>query len=354
MSLLQSARKPTLSAVRSCSRVRYNSNAAPEPKPASSFSSSLFARMQNNASSTTYNGVEVQNIKSPKRLDIGGGNVWKDNGVKLDTSMREPSRPRRNPRPAAAAPQGQAADPDAAARIMSRQPNPFNVRPPRRDEDSRERRAPRDNQRQAAPRDGQRRDRHEGSLNDRVKQAGSERLRQTDASTEQASIEASTDAARERPVRAASKAIPLRLSSFRTAHFGNVFSSPSPDAPATREAEVLRALDVPKEHPETLVVKPRKAEVRVEKGVRRVKKRVVMRGSKRIVVDPRIRPMLERYGGDYTRLAPRSALSGLHKPRKPVAYAKAALTLRPYLSSARRGQALDVVEKFAREARVSA
>lgn len=179
-------------------------------------------------------------------------------------------------------------------------------------------------------------------MNDRVKRAGSDKIKQTG--------DASAESAREREVKT-SKAAPLRLSAFRTAQFGNVFGQQTADTPTTREAEVLRALEVPKERSEVLVIKPHKKQVRVEKGARKVKKRIVMRGSKRIVVDPRVRPILERYGGDYSRVAPRSALSGLHKPKQPLVYARAALTLRPYLSQARRAQALDVIEKYTHEAR---
>lgn len=60
LSIIDSDIFPALSAVRSCNRVRCSSNAAaPEPKLGSSFTSSLFARQQN-ASTTTYHGVEVR------------------------------------------------------------------------------------------------------------------------------------------------------------------------------------------------------------------------------------------------------------------------------------------------------
>ncbi|KZV71003.1 hypothetical protein PENSPDRAFT_651033 [Peniophora sp. CONT] len=241
-----------------------------------------------------------------------------------------------------------------AARYNS-ESRPQRDREPRAPRDGQRQVGQREGQRQTGPRDGERRARREGSLNDRVKQAGSDKINQSGAGGRERADNASADSTRERPAKTVHQAPPaLRMSAFRTAQFGNVFSQPPADTPATREAEVLRALEVPKENNETLVVKPRKKDVRVEKGVRKVKKRIVMRGSKRVVVDPRIRPVLERYGGDYSRLAPRSAISALHKPKQPLAYARAALTLRPYLSKARREQALEVVEKFAREARAVA
>ena len=251
-----------------------------------------------------------------------------------------------NSRPTVATDDQKADAAAAAERIVSRQANaPEPPRPrPRRDSEPRERRGegrPTRNGGVRASRDGERRAQREGSLNDRIKRAGSEKIARTEQSRD-----APKEPAREQPTKAAPA---LRMGAFRTASFGNIFSQPA-DTPATREAEVLRALEVPKESPGTLVIKPRKREIRIERGVRKVKKRVVMRGSKRITVDPRMRPVLERYGGDYTRFAPRSALSGLNKPRQPVAYARAALTLRPYLSHARREQALDVVKKYAREA----